>query len=221
MRILFALLLLFCCVPGKAQILDKSRLSWKAGVSSSLVLYIDNTFERSEKEALLYFRDYSAPLSERYGRYRGSVYSLPPLSADVDYRVFKFLDLSAGLTWVCMWGMVYNSWNSGWRDSENVTSNSFYLIPSLKINYKNSDVFTLYSKVGYGLGVHFNRSGSDIVGWQMGNYYDYLLDKGKNCISGQLEIVVLGARYKKLFYEFGFGSRYWGYGSRLGVEFKF
>ena len=109
MRILFALLLLFCCVPGKAQILDKSRLSWKAGVSSSLVLYIDNTFERSEKEALLYFRDYSAPLSERYGRYRGSVYSLPPLSADVDYRVFKFLDLSAGLTWVCMWGMVYNS----------------------------------------------------------------------------------------------------------------
>lgn len=222
MTSLLAIVLLFCCTDVDAQILDKSKLSWKVGLSWSYGVYADNNYDRSLEESLEYFRDYFVPLSERYGSYRGSVYSIPPLSADVDYRIFKFLDLSAGLTWVCMWGNVYRSWNSDFLDSEKVCSNSFYLIPSVKINYKNSDDFTLYSKIGYGLGVHLNRSDSNIVGWEMSNpHNDYLLDKGKNSISGQLEIVVLGARYKKLFYEFGFGSRYWGYGSRLGVEFKF
>ena len=219
---LLALVLFFYYPMMTAQILDKSRLTWKVGISWSLAVYEDNTYERGSEESLLYFRDYSVPLSERYGSYRGSVNSLPPLSADIDYRVFKFLDLSAGLTWVCMWGNVYNSWNSDWLDSEKVISNSIYLIPSVKINYTKSDIYTIYSKIGYGLGFHFNRSDSDIVGWEMGNTHnDYLLDKGKNSISEQLEIVVLGARYKKVFYEVGLGSRYWGYGSRLGVEFKF
>lgn len=216
---MLALFLLFGSSAVDAQILDKSRLSWRVGVSWSLANYLNN---KSDENSNYYFRDYEVPLSERYGSYRGTVNSLPPLSADIDYRVFKFLDLSAGLTWVCMWGNVYNSWNSYWLDSEEVISNSIYLIPSVKINYTKSDIYTIYSKIGYGLGFHFNRSDSDIVGWEMGNTHnDYLLDKGKNSISGQLEIVVLGARYKKVFYEVGLGSRYWGYGSRLGVEFKF
>lgn len=216
---MLALFLLFGSSAVDAQILDKSRLTWKVGISWSLANYLNN---KSDENFNYYYRDYEVPLSERYGSYRGTVNSLPPLSADIDYRVFKFLDLSAGLTWVCMWGNVYNSWNSDWLDSETVCSNSFYLIPSVKFNYVNRDNFTLYSKIGYGLGFHFNRSDSDIVGWEMGNTHnDYLLDKGKNSISEQLEIVVLGARYKKVFYEIGLGSRYWGYGSRLGVEFKF
>ncbi len=219
---MLALFWLFGSSAVDAQILDKSRLSWRVGVSWSYTVYIDNNVDRGEEESMLYFRDCFAPLSERYGSYRGTVYSIPPLSADIDYRVFKFMDLSAGLTWVCMWGDVYKAWNSDWLDSETVCSNSFYLIPSVKFNYVNRDNFTLYSKIGYGLGFHFNRSDSDIVGWEMGNTHnDYLLDKGKNSISEQLEIVVLGARYKKVFYEVGLGSRYWGYGSRLGVEFKF
>ena len=219
---LLAFFLLFCCTAVTAKVFDKSRLSWRAGVSWSLTNYIDNSYERGLEESLLYYRDYTVSLSERYGSYRGSLYSMPPLSADIDYRVLKFLDLSAGLTWVCMWGTVYNSWNSDWMDAENVTSNSFYLIPSVKINYKNTDRFTLYSKIGYGLGVHFNRSDSNIAGLDIfGSHNDYLLDKGKNSISGQLEVVVLGARFKRYYYEFGFGSRYLGYGSRLGVEFKF
>lgn len=218
---MLALFLLFGSSAVDAQILDKSRLNWKVGISWSLANYLNNKSD-DNSNYFNYYRDYEVPLSERYGSYRGTVNSLPPLSADIDYRVFKFLDLSAGLTWVCMWGNVYNSWNSDWLDSETVCSNSFYLIPSVKFNYVNRDNFTLYSKIGYGLGFHFNRSDSDIVGWEMGNTHnDYLLDKGKNSISEQLEIVVLGARYKKVFYEIGLGSRYWGYGSRLGVEFKF
>lgn len=217
---LLALVLFFYYPMMTAQILDKSRLTWKVGISWSLANYLDN--KSDENFNYNYYRDYEVPLSERYGSYRGTVNSIPPLSADIDYRVFKFLDLSAGLTWVCMWGNVYNSWNSDWLDSEEVISNSIYLIPSVKINYTKSDIYTIYSKIGYGLGFHFNRSDSDIVGWEMGNTHnDYLLDKGKNSISEQLEIVVLGARYKKVFYEVGLGSRYWGYGSRLGVEFKF
>ena len=219
---LLALFLLFGSIAVDAQIIDKSRLKWRVGVSWSFSVYADNNYDRGPEESLLYFRDYYVPLSEQYGSYRGSVYSIPPLSADLDYRVFKFLDLSAGFTWVCMWGNVYKSWKSDWFDSEKVCSNSFYLIPSVKINYVNKDVFTLYSKIGYGLGIHFNRSDSNFLGWEISNpHNDYLLDKGKNSISGQLDIVVLGARYKNLFYEIGAGSRYWGYGSRLGVELKF
>ena len=97
----------------------------------------------------------------------------------------------------------------------------------------NSDILTLlevfllvniaiYSSVGFGIGIHFNRSDSEIFGTDHWWYHnDYILDKGNNCITKQLELVLLGFNYKHFFWEGGFGSKFWGYGSRFGVMFSF
>ncbi len=207
------LLLVLVPMTLKAQEQEESRWYWRAGVSVSLNTYMQNKYGGEGPT-------YDVSLSERYGKYHGSVYSIPPLSFDINYKLFKFLDISAGLSWIPMWGKVFDSFDA--TEGETVFANSFILIPSVKINYINENGNTIYSSVGFGIGVHFNRSDSEIVGLDHWGYHnDYILDKGKNCISKQLEIVLLGCNYRFFFWEGGLGSKFWGYGSRFGVKFSF
>lgn len=80
-------------------------------------------------------------LTERYGQYHGKIYVIPPLSFDADYKIFKWLDLSGGLSWICMWGNVYSSYDVPSYNYDVVVSNSLYLIPSLKFNVLNTEGF--------------------------------------------------------------------------------
>ncbi len=207
------LLLVLLPMTIKAQEQEDSRLYWRAGVSVSLSTYMQNCYGGEGPT-------YDVSLSERYGKYHGPVYSIPPLSFDVNYQVFKFLEVSAGLSWIPMWGKVYATYDAA--DGNTVFANSFFAIPSIRINYIHRNGKSLYSSVGFGIGIHFNRSDSEIFGTDHWWYHnDYILDKGNNCITKQLELVLLGFNYKHFFWEGGFGSKFWGYGSRFGVMFSF
>lgn len=217
MRLSFKITLLlfaFVCLQANARIFDKSRLSYRAGISS-------NSFMHPLWDDYIENLDYDVSLSERYGPYHGKIYVIPPLSFDADYKIFKWLDLSGGLSWICMWGKVYSSYEERGYNHNAVVSNSLYLIPSLKFNVLNTEDCTIYLKAGYGLGLHLNRSDSDPIGYDFHYAHsNYLLDKGKNSVSGQFEFVE-GIRIKHLFFEIGTGSRYLGTGGRIGMEFKF
>ena len=211
--ILLIMLLGFAPLTVNAQEQEESRWFWRAGITASISTYMQ---ARDGGEG----PTFDVSLSERYGKYHGNVYSIPPLSFDVNYRLFKFLDLSAGLSWVPMWGKVYNSFDA--VEGNTVFANNFILIPSFKLNYINRYGLSIYSSAGFGLGIHFNRSDSRLIGTDHWGYHnDYMLEKGKNSITKQLEVVILGVRGKFIFWEFGVGSKFWGYGSRLGVQFDF
>ena len=183
--------------------------SYSVGVS------LDNRFMYVFKDMI----DDRVSLSERYGGYHGTICGIPPLSADVNYSVYKWLDLSAGITWTCIWGDVYDSYEG--KEPKQVTSNSFYIIPSARLNIINTANFGFYLKAGYGLGAHFNRSDAHLAGMDfIESHNDYLLDKGHNCLKGSMEVVE-GIRFKNFFYEFGAGARFNGMGHRIGFEFKF
>ncbi|MBR4793535.1 MAG: hypothetical protein IK038_07710 [Bacteroidaceae bacterium] len=208
------LLFAFVCLQANARIFDKSRFTYRVGISS-------NSFMHPVWDDYIENLDYDVSLSERYGPYHGKIYVIPPLSFDADYKVFKWLDLSGGLSWVCMWGNVYSSYNVPSYNYDVVVSNSLYLIPSLKFNFFNVEDCTIYLTAGYGLGLHLNRSDSHPVGYDFHYAHsNYLLDKGKNSVSGQIEIVG-GIRIKRMFLEMGNGSRYLGVGGRIGMELKF
>ena len=210
------MILLFCSGTFALRAQEKNYEShwyWRAGVTASISTYMQ---ARDGGEG----PTYDVSLSERYGKYHGPVYGIPPLSFDTGYRLFKFLDLSAGISWIPMWGKVYDTFDA--PEGNTVFANSFILIPSIKLNYYNTNRGTIYSSVGFGLGIHFNRSDSNLVGIDHWGYHnDYILDKGNSCISKQLEVVLLGINYGSFFWEGGFGSKFWGYGSRFGVQFNF
>lgn len=213
MLILLLLLLVQEPVALSAQEQRESRWYWRAGVTASINTYLQ---ARHGGEG----PTYDVSLSERYGKYHGPVFAVPPLSVDVGYRLFKFLDVSAGFSWVPMWGKVYDRFDA--MEGQTVLANNIFLIPSLKVNYIHRADCSLYSSVGYGVGLHFNRSDSNLIGTDHWGYHnDFILDKGKNHISRQLELILLGFSYRHLFWEGGFGSKFWGYGSRFGVQFVF
>lgn len=210
------MILLFCSGTFALRAQEKNYESlwyWRAGVTASINTYMQARYGGEGPT-------YDVSLSERYGKYHGPVYGIPPLSFDAGYRLFKFLDLTAGISWIPMWGKVYDTFDA--PEGNTVFANSFILIPSIKLNYYNTNRGTIYSSVGFGLGIHFNRSDSNLVGIDHWGYHnDYILDKGNSCISKQLEVVLLGFNYGSFFWEGGFGSIFWGYGSRFGVQFNF
>ena len=213
--ILLQIVLILSTISAQAQENWKdSRFSWRAGLSVSLNTYMQNDYGGEGPT-------YDVGLAERYGRYHGKVYSFFPVSADINYNLFKFLDLSAGLSWIPMWGDVYDSYDA--TEGHTVFANNFILMPSVRVRYLTRGTGFIYSSAGFGVGVHFNRSDSqNMIGWDhMGYHNDYILDKGKTSVSKQLEIVFLGIKIGPLFWEWGVGSKFWGYGSRFGVEFNF
>lgn len=212
--ILLQIVLILSTISAQAQENWKdSRFSWRAGLSVSLSTYMQNDYGGEGPT-------YDVGLAERYGRYHGKVYSFFPVSADINYKLFKFLDLSAGLSWIPMWSDVYDSYDA--TEGHTVFANSFILMPSIRIRYFTEGKGFIYSSAGFGVGFHFNRSDSEMIGEDHWWYHnDYILDKGKNSITKQLEIVLLGIKYGPVFWEGGLGSKFWGYGSRFGVEFNF
>lgn len=214
-RFILLLPLFAVCSKANAEFPDGSRWSYSVGVTAGC----SNDWLKNDDH--FYAVDYKVTLSESYGGYHGTISCIPPLSADVRYSISKRMDIMAGITWTRIWGYVYDSYDCSLYDAEHVTSNSIYLIPSVRWNMIHATNFGLYLKLGYGLGAHFNRSDSDIMGRDfMNTHNDYLLDNGHNCIKGTVELVE-GLRYKFFFYEFGIGSRFNGFGHRIGFEFKF
>ena len=213
--ILLQIVLILSTISAQAKdYWNDSRFSWRAGLSVSLSTYLQNDVGGEGPT-------YDVGLAERYGRYHGKVYSFFPVSADINYNLFKFLDLSAGLSWIPMWGDVYDSYDA--TEGHTVFFFFFILMPSVRVIYLSMCTGFLYFSSGFGVGVHFNRSDSqNMIGWDhMGYHNDYILDKGKTSVSKQLEIVFLGIKIGPLFWEWGVGSKFWGYGSRFGVEFNF
>lgn len=216
--LLFSVFLVLTYFPAKAQNnTSETPFKWRGGISVSWDTFANNYLGDGNESV---HESYDFSLSERYGRYHGKLYSILPVSADVIVRLFPHLDFSTSICWFPIWGIVYDSFDA--TEGHSVLSNNFFIIPALRVRYSSNDRRYLYSSIGFGAGIHFNRSHSTIIGIDhFVNHNDYVLDEGSNCFSVQLEAVLLGFKYQHLFIEWGTGSKYFGLGFRLGVEYGF